>query len=398
MNINNNKFKYMMIFLGAIFVVLVFVIFSGGEDDKKSSISNGVDIPIMPAKDGETTSGVGEGNTTLYAVILGIDEGQKTMLLNQLDTQKRVTYTYSGGTDIVNRYGEAMAVSQLKIGEVVEVECSVNQKLSKLKVSDGEWEYPGVTNFQIDTENKLFIVGNEKYRYTDNTILINENNITTIDKLDAIDVVTLKGRDKQLDSVIVTSGHGYVRLDNTTFFEGGFIEIGPRIVQLITENMVLPVPAGDYTLTVTKDKTSGSKDISVGVNEEIRVNLTEFQSDAVRLGTLSFKISPEGARLLVDGVVKDYSGLVDVAYGLHKITIMAEGYQTYSQTIDVQDIFKEYDIALVEESETSAAEVETETKMHGSTEVTTKSATASTQATTYQTIDYAGLVNSLFGN
>lgn len=398
MNIHNNQFKYMMMFLGAIFVILIVVIATGGEDEKKPLISNGVDIPVMPTKESDTTSDVGEGNTKLQAVVLGIDESQKTILLSQLGTQTRITYTYTGGTNIVNRYDEAIAVSQLKIGEVVEVECSVDKKISSMKVSDDEWEYPGVTNFKLDTENKLLMVGNEKYRYTDNTIVINEGNLSSIDKLDSIDVITLKGQDKQLDSIIITSGHGYVRLDSTTYFEGGFIEIGSKIVQMITENMVIPVPAGTYTLTVTKDDTSANKEITVGVNEEIRVNLTEFQSEAVRLGTLSFKIEPKGAKLTIDGVVKDYSGLVDVAYGFHKITITAEGYQPYSQTIDVQDIFKEYDITLIEESETSAAETESTTKTQSNTG-SKNSSTATTQATTaYPTIDYGRLVDSLFGN
>lgn len=400
MNINNNKFKYIMIFLGALFVVLIVVIVSGNDSGKKTYIRNGMDIPVMPSSGNEAISGSSKENTRITAIVLDVDESKKTMLLNQLDTQTRINYSYSGGTDIVNRYNETIAVSQLKVGEVVEAELSENKKLVRVKVSEAEWEYVNVTNFQIDKDNKMLVVGSEKYKFTDDIIVINEDNITSIDKLESIDVITLKGRDKQLDSIIVTSGHGYVRLDGTTFFEGGFVEIGSKIVQLITENMVVPVPAGEYTLKVTKDGNSGSKDISVGINEEIRVNLTEFQSEAVRLGTLSFKISPYGAKLMIDGVAKDYSKLVEVAYGLHKITITAKGYETYTQTIDVQDIFKEYDITLIEQHETSASETDetketSEKTTSGSSDKTTKATTATT---TYPTIDYYNLIGSLFGS
>lgn len=400
MNINNNKFKYIMIFLGAIFVLLIVVIVSAEDNGKDSSIHNGIDIPVMPSSGSKTASGGQVDDKSLIAIVLDINESDKTMLLNHLDTQTRINYSYSGGTDIVNRYDETIAVSQLKIGEVVEAELSENRKLSRIKISDTEWEYQGVTGFEIDRNNQILKVGSEKYKYTDNTIIFNEGNITPIDKLDSIDVVTLKGRDKQLDSIIVTSGHGYVRLDGTTFFEGGFVEIGSKIVQLITENMVVPVPAGDYTLRVTKGDNSGSKDISVGINEEIRVNLIEFQSEAVRLGTLSFKISPNGAKLMIDGVAKDYSKLVDVAYGLHKITITATGYETYTQTIDVQDIFKEYDITLIEQQETSASDRETSEKPSSkeTPETSSKATKATTPTTTYQTIDYNKLLDSLFGN
>lgn len=400
MNINNNKFKYIMIFLGALFVMLIVVIVSAEDNGKDSSIHNGVDIPVMPSSGNESASGSPESDKNFIAVVLDINESDKTMLLNRLDTQTRINFSYSGGTDIVNRYDEIIAVSQLKIGEVVEAELSENKKLSRIKISEAVWEYPGVTGFEIDRDNKVLKVGSEKYKYSDDTIIINEGNIIPIDRLDSIDVVTLKGRDKQLDSVIVTSGHGYVRLDGTTFFEGGFVEIGSKIVQLITENMVVPVPAGDYTLRVTKGDNSGSKDISVGINEEIRVNLIEFQSEAVRLGALSFKISPSGAKLMIDGVAKDYSKLIDVSYGLHKITISATGYETYTQTIDVQDIFKEYDISLIEQSETSASEKETSEKPSNkeTSDSTSKATKATTPTTTYQTIDYNKLIDSLFGN
>lgn len=398
MNINNNKFKYIMLFLGVVFVVLIIVIASSENNDNKSSIHNGIDIPVMPSSGNEAANSTLKDNKKFMAVVLDIDEDKNTMLLNHLDTQTRINYSYSGGTDIVNRYDEVMAVSQLKTGEVVEAELSENKKLTKVKISDAEWEYAGVTNFQIDSDNKTLMVGSEKYKFTDNIIVINENNITAIEKLDGIDVITLKGRDKQIDSIIVTSGHGYVRLDGTTFFEGGFVEIGSKIVQLITENMVVPVPAGEYTLSVTKDDTSGSKDISVGINEEIRVNLTEFQSEAVRLGTLSFKISPYGAKLMIDGVAKDYSKLVDVAYGIHKITITADGYETYTQTVDVQDIFKEYDITLIEKQETSASEAETTKKSSEkeTSDSSSKTTKATTATTTYQTIDYSKLIDSIF--
>ena len=185
--------------------------------------------------------------------------------------------------------------------------------------------------------------------------------------------------------------------------------------------MVIPVPVGDYTLTVTKDKTSGSKDISVESNEEIRVNLIEFQSDAVRLGTLSFKITPAGAKLTIDGVVKDYSDIIDVAYGTHKIVISAKGYDTYSQIINVQDIFKEYNISLTQSTETSVAdtksekdstdESESQTSKNTSSKNNTnsksnqkqttsskKSANSTAQTTTYQTIDYSKLIGSLIGD
>ncbi len=149
-----------------------------------------------------------------------------------------------------------------------------------------------------------------------------------------------------------------MRLDSTAFFEGGFVEIGPKIVKVITENMVIPVPAGSYVLTITKDDTTGSKEIQVAENEEIRINLTDFQSEAVRYGSVQFKISPSGAELIIDGKKTDYSALVDLPYGNHSVVIKKDGYSTYRETINIQNILTEYDISLIENGETSAQTTE----------------------------------------
>ena len=391
-------FKYIMIFLAAVMIIVLLIIASEGKDDEDDAgISGGVDIAVMPTKEAESTTNDSMG---IQGIIINIDTSKQTMVLQEVGTSTKITYSYTGGTEIVNRYDTIASVSQLMVGEVVDVEFATNKKLSRIKVSSEDWEYKNATGFSIDTQNKTLTIGSDKYYYNDNTVVACNDDIITIDKLESIDVVTLRGKEKQLDSIIVTEGHGYVRLDNTTFFEGGFVEIGSKIVELITENMVIPVPVGDYTITVTKTDTSGSKDISVGINEEIRVNLTEFQSDAVRLGTLSFKIEPEGATLTIDGVKKNYSELVEVAYGTHKIVVSAKGYKPYSQVINVEEILKEYTITLEKSEETSNQESDNSDKEEdNASKTSTDTATtksAAKETTTSQTIDYGSLINDLF--
>ena len=328
---------------------------------RQPSISGGKDIAIMPTASSESPSGAVQDKNMpgLAGIILDIDTEQQACTVQMLDTSNKVVYNYNGGTNVVNRYGKPILIEQISIGEVVEIEYSdVNKKLTSIRASEKEWEYSGATNFTIDTENKSVTVGSQKYNYTENLVVVHDGRIIGIDKLDSVDVITLKGRDKQIDSILVTAGHGNVRLDSTAFFEGGFVEIGPKIVKVITENMVIPVPAGSYVLTITKDDTTGSKEIQVAENEEIRINLTDFQSEAVRYGSVQFKISPSGAEHIIDGKKTDYSALVDLPYGNHSVVIKKDGYSTYRETINIQNILTEYDISLIENGETSAQTTE----------------------------------------
>lgn len=334
---------------------------ASGKGSRKPSISGGKDIAIMPTASSESPSGTAQDQNQpgLTGIILDIDTGRQACTVQMLDTSDKAVYNYNGGTNVVNRYGKPILIEQISIGEVVEIEYSdVNNKLTSIRASEKEWEYGGATNFTIDTENQSVTVGSQKYNYTENLVVVHDGRIIGIDKLEPVDVITLKGRDKQIDSILVTAGHGSVRLDSTAFFEGGFVEIGSKIVKVITENMVIPVPAGSYVLTITKDDTTGSKEIQVAENEEIRINLTDFQSEAVRYGSVRFKISPSDAELVIDGKKTDYSALVDLPYGNHSVVITKDGYSPYRETINIQNILTEYDISLIENGETPAQTTE----------------------------------------
>ena len=39
--------------------------------------------------------------------------------------------------------------------------------------------------------------------------------------------------------VVVEEGHGYLRLSNEEYLEGGWIEVGQSVIQRITEDMLL---------------------------------------------------------------------------------------------------------------------------------------------------------------
>lgn len=392
------RYKYVLLLLCTICAAGMLISCAGKNSSKKPSISNGVDIPVMPNESSREGMTSDEYTDVMFkAVVLEVNVDDKTIILQKTSSDNRVLYSYTGGTNILNKHGDIMSASQLNYGEIVEVAVSLDTgKITDIKIYGEGFDYPGVTNFSIDKDKKMISVGSEKYFYTDNTVFLSGSQIISADNLEGIDVITLKGYDKQLDSVIITTGHGYLRLDTTTFFEGGYIEIGDKIVESITENMVLAVPVGTYTVTVTKDKTSGSKEIIVNSNEEQRLNLIEFQSEAVRLGTLSFKISPSGAKLTIDGVEKDYSQIIDVAFGTHKIVVTADGYEPYAQLITVEEIFKEYSISLLPAEETTEEDESETSSQDSDDEEETSTTKKETETTTTQTIDYSSILDSLF--
>lgn len=338
---------------------------SGGTG--KPAIHGGNEIPVYPnqesgADKGGVQSSGAQNQTVGEGLIIEVDTKSKTCAILLLDTSETVVYTYNGTTEVFDRHEEPLAIEQLLVGEIVQYEyVNAGKRLTKLREWSEAWEYQGATNFQIDADKQVLQIGEEEYTFTDDLIVAMEQDrrVISLDKLASVDIVTLKGRDQQIDSVIVTQGHGTVRLDSTAYFEGGFVDIGADYVSVITENMVIPMPAGTYIMTVAKEDTVGSKEIQVEENEELRINLTDFQDEAVRYGSVQFQIEPVGAILKIDGKDTEYTGLVDLTYGNHSVEVRKDGYGTYTQTITVDSVLSEYDITLIEIETTTGETTQT---------------------------------------
>lgn len=376
------RMKARMILLICIIGCVMCMMGCQTQKSNPQSIHGGNDIPVYPGQEEDRDSAQAQSNaqkqTEGKGIVVEVDSNSRTCTILLLDTSEKVVYSYNGGTEVFDRHEEPLSMAQLQLGEIVEYEyVKDGKRLTKISEWSEAWEYLSATKLTIDEEKQVLYVGEEEYTFTDELIVVQDGRLGSLDKLEAVDVVTLKGRKKQLDSMIVTQGHGYIRLDSTGYFEGGYVDLGADYVAVITENMRIPMSAGTYIMTVTKNDTKGSKEISVEENEEIRVNLTDFQEEAVRYGSVQFKIEPAGAILKIDGKETAYSGLVDVTYGNHSIEVRKDGYGTYTQTIVVNSILSEYDITLLEEETTTTKEAATEAESH-----TTEAESHTTEAVT----------------
>lgn len=296
------------------------------------------------------------------AVVISIDEADKKIILYEPDTKDKLVLSYSGGTGIENKYGKQMSMGQVSTGEIVEIDYKKGtQKLNELKVSSRAWEYDNVSNLTLDQDKSLIQLGNKNYHYDpEKTQVFSGGFSIDIKEVDKVDELTVRGVGNTVYSVDVVKGHGYIKLQNTDYFEGGLVEVGTKSIQQIKKDMVIIAGEGSYTLTAAKDGIGGSQDINVLRNEEVVVDISQFQQQAVRIGSIEFSISPDTARLYVDGTKKDYNSLVTLSYGNHLIKVIADGYTSYTENLMVDSIYQTKEITL-EVSEEKAVQEETTT-------------------------------------
>lgn len=344
------------IYKGTLALIALFIfLLTGCSSEKEPSIHSGNDIPRLPttsAKEEESSDNV-DYDVKDTALVLNIDtENMQVVLKSFMDDEKYIL-TYTGACDVQNEYGEIIAMSQIEIGEIVDAYyINSKNKLTRMHISSEAFEYNRVTDFVYNETDMTCEIKDELYTFDESLIVMSNGVQIELSEIEPVDVLTLKGIDKRLNSIIVTSGHGYINLTNTDYFEGGIIEVGTKMMLVITKDMQIVAPEGTYNVMATYNGQGGFKEVTVKRNSEISLSLTEFQDEAKRYGNYSFDIFPADAILKVDGNETSYDDFVEMTYGTHKIQISAEGYETYNATIVVDSVYESLTIDLSMQTET----------------------------------------------
>ncbi len=346
--------------------ILLLIVFSAClmaacSDKDSGKIQSGKDIIYTPTTTvQEETSDSVKYDVKDLAVVINVDTDNTQIVLKSLQDNEKYILTYTGACDVTDKYGDIMAMSQLNIGEIVDAYyLNSENKITRITISNEAFEYKNVSDFSYSEEDTTFIFRDSKYSFDENLVVISDGYNIKLSEVSSVDELTVKGVGKKVNCIIVTRGHGYIKLDKTDYFEGGIIEIGKKMMLLITKDMLITAPEGTYNITATIDGSGGTKEVTVKKDEEVKLSLTEFQGDAVRYGSYSFDITPSDATLTIDGKKTSYESLVDLTYGSHEIVVSADGYDTYTASVIADSVFESLTINLTEESTDSNEETTT---------------------------------------
>lgn len=295
----------------------------------------------------------------VIAIVKDIDYDNKGITLYDIEKQRTVKLSYTGGTDIRDKYDKIIAMSQMKTGMMVDVLYQDEQnKLMKMNVSTKAWEYIGVSNFTIDQTAKRIKIASSKYRYTNDVLVLNDLQEVSLSTLTEQDELTVRGYEEIIYSITVTRGHGTVVLEDYDTLLGAEITIGYEAVQQITDDMELTVREGEFNLTVDTGDYSATKRVTVLRNEVSKVSLSDLAPEAIRIGKVTFKITPFGADLYIDGDLFSYADSIELAYGDHSIKVTNGGYTAYQGTLTIDSAGKTVKIDLPEAKSSEQVAVE----------------------------------------
>ena len=209
------------------------------------------------------------------------------------------------------------------------------KRLNTLQISGEAWTHKYIDEYKLNEEKLQAEVGSAIYAYSEDTVVISDGKQGDLIDINPVDVLTFRGMDSEVYSIVVERGHGYVRLKNEEYFYGGWIEIGNKTIQKVSESMMLTVPEGSHQVIISNKGTSGVKQIEVRKDMELELDVGDLKGEEPKYGTVVFTITPEEATLYLDGEKTDYSLPVRLEVGIHQMIVMADGYDTVSQYLKV---------------------------------------------------------------
>lgn len=294
------------------------------------------DIYYYPKEQVAETEDLEEVQEKEIFLILSNDSVKEQLRLYRFANQMVYQYDYTLETDFLDRYGNFFSSAHFIPGKCVYVKAGEKDRtILSLQIAEGVWEYDDVKNFSVDEERGIFYIAGEKYRFDESLHIFSDDHNSRLDELTKNDILTVIGKDNQILSIIVTTGHGKLQLVNTALFEGSFLQLNTNIFSEITTNMLMEIPEGDYVLSVANDGWGGMCDVSIQRGQTTVVDLDSIKGDGPKYGNITFTVDLEDAVIRIDGERVEPSIPIRLRYGWHSLVVSSKLYEDWSKKLYV---------------------------------------------------------------
>ncbi len=322
-------------------------------------------------------------DVSMFAVVCNVDDVNEKITVRQVGDDTEKEFSYNGGTDVRDVYDQVMPMTQVQLGSMVDLVYDASRdKLESLCISKDEdvQRLEGVEGAVVDPVENTIRTSGATYHMNPAVCAFSDNTEIGLNEICSEDKITLWLYNNMVYAVYVELGHGYVRLSDYSSYIGGMVEIGYDVIVPVTEDMLLTVREGTYTLRIAKGEDSGTKEVEVVKNQETDLSLADIAIAPKQTGSILFKVTPADAAVYIDKRRVNTEGAVEITFGKHKIDIIADGYESYSASFNVNYAYKikEYTLQKEDESSTEDTSGNTSVTQNGDAEITTQAGTTET--------------------
>ena len=339
-------------------VIVVFALLISGCTSQASNIGMAKDNEGKAVDTGFTVAAVGSYDSADTAVVISTDQQNNSVTFMNMGTGKQYTLYYDGTTYVKDRYEGPMTISQIRAGDVVDVNfLKGKRQIASIQLSPAAWIYDNVENYDLGGINKTASIGSSTYSLPDDVVVLSEGKRVEVMDIVKQDVVSIQGIDHRIYSINVERGHGYIRLKNDQPLIGGWIEVGNTVIREITEDMLLVVPEGDYQVFLSNKGATCTKSVTIERDKEVVLDVGDLEIPENKTGRILFSVTPENAKVTIDHKEVDISSPVELQYGIHQVHLEANGYDSLTKYIQVGSEYAKISFTLEEQKENDVPSV-----------------------------------------
>ncbi|OON98599.1 MAG: hypothetical protein ATN35_04390 [Epulopiscium sp. Nele67-Bin004] len=335
---NNKKLVAAIVSMSILgLVTMMFVMFKGIEIfvDKKDV------TPTVAATSPTTVEDTFDFESNLNGVIISKDDEE--LWLYNLSNGDQVRIVVSQTTEIVDRYLKTIPFSSISVGEVVEIFYKPESRIATvIAVHADSWERAGVSGQNFNTETRILTLGDATYKLSSPQVILNEYNevITTLENISNYDTLLVKGIGEQIYSIQVTTQAGAIQISNLPN-SNGRIEIDRQrqiLLSDLAQNELIELTSGVHHIALYVDgyQTLVQDGVQIDSGQTYTLNAANLKLQEYSVG---IRLSTGGASYTLTINDKEYrSGQTAMLpTGEYDLKVIADGYETYTQTFRVSD-------------------------------------------------------------
>ncbi len=306
-----------------------------------------------------TVSLIGKYDSADTAAIREIDTTKKLIRFRNHQTGKTYTLSYDNTSMMYDARGTVLSASLLEVGEIVDVTFLKSSKhITTLNVSSDAWVVENTRNHDLVRGDGTARIQGDIYKIDARTLVMAEGDLALAEDVLDTDRITVSGIGKDIYSVVVTSGHGYVSLSSDTVEDhslvGAWLELDNEVIHKISPNMMLSAPEGDYNLQILGNGASYQTEVNISRNQETVVDTGRVSISKPKESLITFEIIPEDAEVFVDGQRALTGVPQSINYGYHTLKVLADGYVTQNKYLKVGTAKAVIQIELEKDSDAAA--------------------------------------------
>jgi hypothetical protein len=333
-------------FLGALACVLVFAfVFKAFIEGNGSAGAAKADpspvLSLTPPPD-KPAARQPAAVTCLITRVAGVEREIHALDLNG---GKRYVISSGGGTDLRDKYGNAIVFAELAPGDIIEAAFPEEGGAAlSIRQSPQAREFKDVSGVAVSPEGQTITIGNDVFKYDGELICEYKEAPFSIADLTGIDVSTVRCYKDRALYVGVSKRSGVLIVDEYPDIFDGTLEIGTSQFVSLGERQEIRVTEGRHRIVAQGSNIQPYTDeLIVDAGESYKIDLSQV---ILKSGLISFTVNEPGVTVTLDGVVINPAESRALDYGGHVVKAEKEGFAAFESAFDMNEPRRTVDIVM----------------------------------------------------